>query len=113
MVYIPPTPFDFQVRFPEFSETDEGLIQILLDEAGADVGETWAEDDRAPATLYLAAHLLSSGGGVAASGAVKRRKVGDVETEFAGMSGYGLNSTSYGQRFAIIRRRNFPPVLVV
>lgn len=130
MVYVPPTAADLKARFPEFVPVSDTLVSLILDEAVAQVGDTWMERDRKPATLYLAAHMLamegeparSAGGtGVGTSGPVKRRKVGDVETEFAGVgsdgsfgsgvSGYGL--TPYGQRYLDLLRRNFPAVAVV
>ncbi|MEP9376201.1 DUF4054 domain-containing protein [Aquabacter sp. CN5-332] len=122
MAYTPPTVAELKARFPEFAARGDVLLGLVLDEAIAQVGETWIEADRKPATLYLAAHLLASqgsgaGGDVAISGPVKRDRVGDSETEFAGVGGaagqgdYG--STAYGQRFATYLRRNFPAVAVV
>lgn len=131
MSWTAPTPADFILRFPVFSTVDPDTIQMILDEAIAEVGESWIERDRTPAVLYLTAHLMTSqgvgasgpgDGGVAVSGAVKRRKVGDVEVEFAGLSGSSASgtsvldsyrSTTYGQRYLLIMRRNFPAVAVV
>jgi hypothetical protein len=131
MVYTPPTAADLKARFPEFSAVSDTLIDLLLAEAGAQVGETWVERDRKPATLYLAAHLLTmegepgrtvsgANGATAATGPMKRRKVGDVETEFAGAglggssgSAAGYDQTIYGQHFARLLRMNFPGVAVV
>ena len=93
MAYVPPTAADLKARFPEFTDVSDTLVNLILAEASAQVGETWIERDRKPATLYLAAHMLamegepgrSAGGtGGGTSGPVRRRKVGDVETEFAG-----------------------------
>lgn len=127
MAYVPPTASDLKARFPEFTAVSDTLVNLILAEASAQVGETWLERDRTPATLYLAAHLLAmegepgrstSGRGSATTGPVRRRKVGDVETEYAGYgsseygrSGYG--SSEYGQRFLNLMRRNFPAVAVV
>ena len=129
MVYVPPTAAELKARFPEFTDVSDTLVNLILAEASAQVGETWLERDRKPATLYLAAHMLamegeparSAGGtGGGTSGPVRRRKVGDVETEFAGfgggavdgsMSNYGL--TAYGLRFLDLLRKNFPAVAVV
>lgn len=130
MAYVPPTSTDLKARFPEFSSVSNTLLDLILAEASAQVGETWLERDRKPATLYLAAHMLaqegepgrSAGGtGGGTSGPVKRRKVGDVETEFAGFSassGAGgraseYGSTAYGLRFLDLLRKNFPAVAVV
>jgi len=130
MVYVPPTAADLKARFSEFAAVPDTLVNLILAEAQAQVGETWLERDRKPATLYLAAHLLAmegepgrsaggTGGGV--SGPVKRRKVGDVETEFAGFGVAGggaatdasYEMTAYGRQFLRLLRLNFPAVAVV
>lgn len=105
-------------RFPEFSGVNRTVLQMVLNEALA-MTEDWCIDaDRLPATLYLAAHLLTMEGepgrsaaaasgnvSTIVSGPVKRRKVGDVETEFAGASVVrsdgttGYESTTYGQQY--------------
>lgn len=130
MTYTPPTVDNVKVRFPEFANVPEPTLQAILDEAIERVGPEWVERDRRPATLYLTAHMLaaqglsggdgSGGGGAAVTGAVKRRKVGDVETEFAGVStgtgsgsGTGYASTLYGKMFLDLMRVNFPAVAVV
>lgn len=130
MAYVPPTAADLKARFSEFATVSDTLVNLILAEAQAQVGETWLERDRKPATLYLAAHLMamegeplrSNAGAVAATsatGPIKRVKVGDSETEFAGgggSSGEGASSytaTEYGRRFLELMRRNFPAVAVV
>ncbi|QIG73250.1 putative structural protein [Rhizobium phage RHph_N17] len=127
MAWTAPTPAEFKTRFPVFASVDDATVQMILDEAVAEVGETWIEAYRTPGVLYLAAHLLASqglgysagSGGAAVTGAIKRRKVGDVETEFAGVAGggngdfYGYASTIYGQQFMRLLRKNFPAVAVV
>lgn len=132
MVYVPPVAADLKGRFPEFNAVNDVLIGLILEEAAPQVGETWLERDRKPATLYLAAHLLTmegepgrtvngAAGATAGTGPIRRFKVGDVETEFAGSgassgSGSGAPSyaaTEYGRRFLDLLRRNFPAVAVV
>lgn len=125
MAYVPPTPASFKLRYPEFASVDDALVQLVLDEAIADVGETWLEKDRARAQMLLAAHNLSLmpaanavAGGTVNAGAVKRRKVGDVETEFAGSGGSstthaGFGASTYGQEYYRLMRLNFPSPLVV
>jgi hypothetical protein len=125
MAYVPPTASDLKQRFPEFIAVSDTLVALILAEASAQVGETWYERDRKPATLYLAAHMLAmegepgrTAGGTSGgtSGPVRRRKVGDVETEFAGFSASSASeygSTAYGLRFLDLLRRNFPAVAVV
>ena len=79
-----------------------------MNEAIGAIGPEWLERDRAPAQLYYAAHMLASegaadGGVSAVAGPVKRDKVGDVETEFAGVtSGAVGDRTKTGARPANI-----------
>lgn len=130
MAYTAPTAADLKARFPEFAAVSDTLINLILEEASAQVGETWLERDRKPATLYLAAHLLTmedepgrsaTGQSGAATGPVRRRKVGDVEVEFAGaasVSATGENRnaydlSAYGRQFMALLRKNFPAVAVV
>lgn len=128
MPYTKPTTEQFKARFPQLVSTPDATVQVFLDEADGEVGETWTEKDRALAVLYLAAHLLVSqgasgaspgGGGAAPAGAIKRRKVGDVETEYFGTDATATitisstASTPYGKRYLELMRKNFPAVVVV
>lgn len=134
MSWTPPSVADIKTRFPEFESVADATMQMILDEAIQTVGVNWIEKDRTPAVLYLVAHLMaaqgfsggsgSSGGGAAVTGAIKKRKVGDVEIEFAGVSASsgsssansttnGYLSTFYGQKYWELLRRNFPAIAVV
>lgn len=129
MAYVAPTATTFKARFAEFADVSDVLIGLVLQEAFDDVGDTWLERDRARAQMLLAAHKLvmegepertTTGQGIAGTGTIKRDKVGDVETEFAGVTqsagdssalGYGLSN--YGREFAALMRKNFPAIAVV
>lgn len=132
MAYVQPTPASFKARFPNFSEVDNAYIQLLLDDAILRFGDGWYERDRALAQMLWVAHVLASeglgdgagggSGGGATTGPVKRRKVGDVEVEFAGMSasssgggalGDYLGGTMYGRQLLLLMRLNFPAITVV
>lgn len=129
MAYVTPTPATFRTRYPEFAPVSDALIQLMIDDAVADVGDTWVEKDRARAQMLLVAHWLTiegepertaTGQGAAGTGPIKRDKVGDVETEFAtfgsGSQTVGSGTymqTSYGQEFLALMRRNFPAVAAV
>lgn len=129
MPYVQPTPATFKARYPEFAPVSDALIQLMLNEAFDEVGDTWLERDRARAQMLLVAHRLTlegepdrttSGSGSAGIGAIKRDKVGDSETEFFGVSGsdgsgsaYGYSLTAYGREFLALLRKNFPAVAVV
>lgn len=133
MAYEAPTPTTFKARYPEFTAVSDALVQLVLNDAIGDVGDTWLEKDRARAQMLLAAHILTvegepgrtengSSGATAGSGLIKRDKVGDVETEFAAPSSSGDGSSSllaayaqtfYGRQYLELMRRNFPAVAVV
>jgi Protein of unknown function (DUF4054) len=103
--YVPPTLFDFRMRFPGFSGFPDDTVQMVLDEAIAlEVQDNWISKDRWHATLYLTAHLLwvqekgvidptanGDGGGTPGGGGsstvtggqLKRRTVGDVTVEWS------------------------------
>lgn len=131
MAWVPPTLADFRNRFPAFVNVPDATVQTVLDESIANVGGTFIERDRTPAILYLTAHLLATdgwlsgtgagGGGAAVTGAIKKRKVGDVEVEFAGVGSGGNDgsiigqyiSTVWGQRYLALLRLNSPAIMVV
>jgi hypothetical protein len=125
-----PAAIDLKTRYPEFASVADSTVNAVLEEAVGEVGDTWIEKDRTPAVLALTAHLLSQsgmpgapgagGGRAAVAGAIKRRKVGDVETEFAGIGDSRSTSplaryrtTAYGLRYLELMRRNFPTARVV
>lgn len=136
MPYTTPTAAEFKARFPEFTVVSDTLIGLVIAESEPQVGEDWIERDRKPALLFLVAHKLSmqgeparsaaGGGSAVIPGVIKRRKVGDVETEYqnanerlgtgsgvntVGLSGYEL--TYYGREFRTFLRKNFTAVAAV
>ncbi len=140
MAYSKPTAADFKARFPEFAPVADSLINLVIDESEREVSSGWEEDDRRPALLYLVAHKLTLEGeparsvGIAAgsgsqiniTGPMTRRKVGDVEVQFAGAgssagggsgngSGYSsaFDATAYGRQYLLYLRRSFAGVWVV
>lgn len=127
MAYVQPEPTTFKLRYPEFTLVSDVLIDLVLEETFADVGDTWLERDRARAQMLLAAHRLTlegeparseTGISAAGTGQIKRDKVGDAETEFATPSmsmtdKAGYSQTSYGREFSTLMRKNFPATLAV
>lgn len=137
MAYVKPTTVQFKTRFPEFGPVNDARLSLVIDEVAPRVGETWVEDDRAPAIMYLVAHKLTmegepgrstslaAGGTGVDLGPMKRRKVGDVEVEYQnanerfgtgigsliGKSGFELSV--YGREYLSYQRRNFSAVAVV
>lgn len=130
MAYVAPVLADFKAYFPELADRGDTLINLVLEEAGNEVDETWLENDYKWAILWLAAHLVSlrppllaipGGGGsgplaAAAAGDITSLKVGDSAVNFAsgggGAGGGGgatedaLTSTRYGQRYLVLRDRS-------
>lgn len=109
-------------RFPEFATVDDGLIEIVMAEAGRWVDESWLEIDRDPALLHLTAHLLASQGAIGqgmspVSGAPVSRKLGDATNTYANRAGAlspgDLAGTAYGQHYMRLLRANHPAVAVV
>jgi hypothetical protein len=129
MAYIQPDAATFKTRYPEFTAVSDALVGLLLSESIDDIGDTWLERDRARAQMLLAAHKLTlegeperttSGVGAAGLGAIKRDRVGDVETEYAVSTNAAAEgsaawyaSSFYGQRYYILLRKNFPAVAAV
>lgn len=101
----------FRMRYPAFVAIDDGLIGYWLTDAGALVGDSWAEASRVPARIAYAAHKLVETG--ALSGAVPAGltsfKSGTfsatVSNETASLT--GLDATLYGREFLKLRRATF------
>lgn len=128
MSYVQPTLTNFRTRYPEFASVDDTLVQTVLDESIAEVGDTWLDQDRAKAQMLLTAHKLvaegylaaSSGSDSSSSGSVvKMEKAGDHQIEYAvsddsiaNAQDGGLETSVYGNRYLKLLRNNFPAVFV-
>lgn len=138
MPYETPTATAFKARYPEFDPVSDARVGVFIGEALSGVDNGWIESDYQPAVMALAAHKLVLEGEPARSAdpsatvdaanigrKIKRRKVGDVETEFEGSelsssnsdkgSGYtlSLSKTTYGQRYLQLLKLNAPTIRVV
>lgn len=131
MPYTLPTAAQFKAKFPTFAAVGDPTIDLAIQEASASVDQSWIEADYQPAILYLAAHILTIDGALAAtaelgdaagvvhSGLVSKMKVGDVDVTLAGGgsagagAATGLRSTGYGLRYLELLRRNQPTVALV
>lgn len=126
-----PTAVQFKARYPEFAPVSDALIDAVIVDAVAAVGDTWVEKDVTPARLlFVAAVLLDEGepmrsaslsgspagqATIIASGVIQRVKVGDVETTFnvakpadnSGDGGPSWQSNRYGKRYLELIKRNF------
>lgn len=125
MAYVSPALEDFLERYPEFTDTsmDEARFEGLLMQAEVEVNDSWIEGDRLPAVLALIAHLATSesfsgisGGRV--SGPIVSETVGPLSIDYKsttttqGKLG-DFTQTAYGVLYDQLRRRSFPPILVV
>jgi Protein of unknown function (DUF4054) len=134
MSYIFPTVDDFRAKFPEFADLDDAYIQVLLDDAGRAVDQTWTEGDYTNAILFLAAHyheldLMASAGsdapaeGVPAGQTITAEHIGPISVTYGKANGgassstgahaSSLDSTVYGQRYQDLLIKNIPAVLVI
>jgi hypothetical protein len=139
MSYTMPTVTTFKARYPEFGVVQNELVQLVLDEAIATVGDCWLEKDRAKAQMLLAAHTLvmegepqrstqlANGGTVnsAAIGQILELQDRDVKVKFSDKSqdvaqNSGLGDiarsymlTPYGKEYYLILGRNVASVVVV
>jgi hypothetical protein len=123
--HVVPTPKDIKARFPEFAGLADSTIAFAIEVAKRSVDVTWTAADHAIALAYLTAHILVTDGKMAdnaaaasAVGPLVSESLGDASWTFAqkasvvGLSGMSaeLATTSYGQRFLLLQRSNFPAV---
>lgn len=132
-----PTVNEILTRFPSL-EANAELVEMVLPEAIAQVDTRWRKEDQKIAIQYLVAHMVTvevdAGGGVdggTGSGVVVGQGPiasesfgsglsvsygnggsGGAGTEGLSASEAALASTVYGRRFADLRRKNFPRVVV-
>ena len=104
-------------RFPEFSEYDEDMVQLCLDDAALIMSDAsrWL-DFYDVAQQYLTAHYIaaadaSEGGDFNALSPVKGQDVDDVQVQFAvgdtTADATDLLSTTYGKRYLSYRQMCF------
>ncbi|MBB5709342.1 DUF4054 domain-containing protein [Sphingomonas xinjiangensis] len=116
MPYTQPTADEFRKRFPAFAAVPADTIEYWLQDARLIVTESWAEVDRAPAEMTLAAHNMSENGVLGGTGAVgDLRTMGVTDFKSASMSvsfdssvgvSTGYKATRYGRAFEVFLRRN-------
>lgn len=101
-----PNVISFKTQFPEFSNVDDTTVQIALDECEQYVDDSWG-DQQIPATMFLAAHLLSIAQQGSATGGqmITSERIGQISVSYAasgGAVGAGesmLTNTIYGRQF--------------
>jgi hypothetical protein len=113
MAYTVPTAAEVKARFPAFAAVGDPVVDSAIAEAQRQVDATWTEGDYTLGIMLYAAHVLASEGqgtDVATQLAgFKRVKIGPLDlerdTSQAAQAG-GLESTSYGVRFAALQLQN-------
>lgn len=106
---------EFRARFSEFDGVPDARVYLELEEAEADVSESFG-DLRRRAIAFLAAHRLATSVDESGAlvpdqpGAITSATADGVSSSYAmpaGISGPDINlwSTQYGQRFLDLRNR--------
>lgn len=114
MAYVAPTVDDFLLKFSELSDTEDDVVQALLDEALRYVDTRWREADYQDAALYLAAHWASKNKSAESGGEIASESFGPISVTYARSDGTKhVDSTQYGRRFAELRRGNHAGPVVV
>lgn len=113
------TPADFELRFPEFIETDENRIQLFIDDATLILNESFWGLKYDMGLSYYSAHLLKialrTEPGLSSSannvGPISSKSVDGVSVSYAISSSSStdtaddfLKSTVYGQRYLSLRK---------
>lgn len=119
-----PTATSIKMRFPEFEDVDDYLIEFAIEEARLGVGTNWTTGYNI-AIVYLTAHYVAAG--VAAvdaanddSGEIASESIGRMSISYKTSAasntnavGSDLSSSSYGKRYEELRGLNFGgPVLI-
>lgn len=109
----------FMSQFPEFNNTDSGLIEILLNRALCFI-KVYCNamcECRELAIFLLTAHLLTlqgniangdATGGLQASATIDKVSVSNVPPPTSDSFGYWLNQTTYGQQLLALIELNVP-----
>lgn len=119
MAYSQPTASDLKQRFLAFAAVPDATVEYWLTDARLIVTARWAEIDRAPAEMALAAHNMALNGLGSAGGAVgdlaamgvTSFKSASMSVSFDGAtigraSSGGYRATKYGQQFLTYLARN-------
>jgi len=108
-----------KLRFPEFAELDDSVVQFAVDEAAQGVDDSWIETDKALAQSYLAAHFLavSESSSDVGGRTITSESIGIISASYGAVSGNTGSSTlvetTYGKRYLSYARRSNPPVAIV
>lgn len=119
MAYAQPDAAALKLRFPAFAAVDDAVVEYWLTDARLTVTASWADADRAPAEMALAAHNMAMEGygtaggelGNVAAAGVREFKSGAMTVVFDDASvrarnAGGYKATRYGVAFRAFLVRN-------
>jgi hypothetical protein len=110
MAYSKPTLSEFRALYPAFDAVADVTVEAWIDKGDTETA-AWPDTDRADAVMLYAAHHMSASGlgrGARAAGVTSFRSGGFSATvSDAAASRTGYASTSYGQDYLALQRRNF------
>jgi len=118
-----PTATSIKLRFPEFRDVDDSVVEFAIEEARLGVSSGWSVGYNV-ALAYLAAHYVASAvaasesGGTGSDGAIASESIGRMSISYrqgvnANAAQDDLTSTSYGRKYQELVDRNFGgPVIV-
>jgi hypothetical protein len=105
--------------FPSLATADDAALQTALDEAALFVDDTWAVQDITAANFYLAGHFITAAQATSGGGQlVTSERIGQIAVTYAAATAAtgaypSLSTTSFGQMFLALMRRNSPGIAVV
>ena len=115
-----PTATSMKLRFSEFADVDDAVIEFAIEEARLGVGDNWTKGYNV-AIVYLAAHYVAAavatssggGGGEIASESIGRMSISYKTSGNANAVEDDTSTSSYGRRYEELRDMNFGgPVIV-
>lgn len=119
-----PTVSSIKMRFPEFADVDDAVVEFAIEEARLEVGSNWTSGYNV-AIVYLTAHYVASSvassmsGGTGDAGPIASESIGRLSISYANQSGnttatHGdVTTSSYGRRYDELLQRNFGGPVVI
>ena len=120
-----PTTSSIKMRFPEFANVDDAVIEFAIEEARTEFGdgENWTTG-ASIGLLYLSAHFVScslarsASGGVGGDSQIKSESFGRFSVTYADTSNPAAtpddkDSTSYGRRYLELVSGNFSGAQII
>lgn len=118
-----PTASSIKMRFPEFVDVGDPVIEFAIEEARLEIGTNWTTVYNL-AIVYLVAHyvacslIASASGGTGDGGDIASESIGRLSISYAKSPNADAthgdkSSSSYGRRYTELLGRNFGgPVII-